>query len=222
VERAGELLKNYTAKVGNAATGAMKTALECMRADTAQAQVAADQAAVQTSPGRPQPRPSEPKVTPTVEKGGGGGAGKVVGGLILVGGIAAGAKYAANKAAELNGSSESGSSSGSSGMSLVSSSITCSFNGIIYNRCDGEITLNVRNSVSSNTSLRLVAGSSWFGVNKTTTTSLPGTITFLLNSITGPGSQTCPGPLTSLQLVATSTQNTLAVLNGISIPINCR
>lgn len=137
VERASELLKNYTAKVGNAATGAMKTAIDCARADVQaaqNAQTAATQEAVRTAAARPTPRPSAPSPTPVIQKrGGGGGAGKAVAAVLIVGGAVGGGLALASKAAEnASGSSGSGScsvntlaSQSAGALSVVGSNTVC-------------------------------------------------------------------------------------------------
>lgn len=225
VEKASELLKNYTAKVGSTATGAMNTALECMRTDIAQARTA-DSEGARTAAGRPPATPKE--ATPVVTKGGGGAVKAAAMLLIIGGGIAGGAAIASKAGGDSAGTSSGSSSSGGSGggatgMSFVNATITCSFNGVIYNRCDGNISVTVRNSIPAGTALRLAGGGgSWFGVNVTTSAALPGTLSLQFTGITGPGSQACPSPITSLVLTSAGGGTTYATAGGFSISINCR
>jgi hypothetical protein len=144
-----------------------------------------------------------------------GGALLVVGGLAL----AAGGIAVAASAAQLTEDGSTG--GGGGGMTyLDSQGIVCLYNaGGVLSNCSGNVLVNITNKVAAGSTLRL-SGSFWGG-NRTISTSPPGSINFFL---TGGAGSSCPGPLTSLALVnlSQSTSTVIATAGGFSIPVTCR
>jgi hypothetical protein len=207
VEKASELLKNYTAKVGSTATGAMASAAECMADHSPRSQSASGQEPVPVAQtpakGAAPPKKRMGPVATTV----------LVGGTLAAGAVAA--KYYADQVASLDGGGESGSMTlGAAGV------ITCLYNaGGVLSNCSGNILVNITNKIAIGSTLRL-SGSFWGG-NRVTEKSPPGSINFFM---TGGAGTSCPGPLTSLALVnlSVSSSTVIASLGGISIPVTCR
>ena len=116
---------------------------------------------------------------------------------------------------------EEGAAGGSGGMTYVDSQgIVCFYNaGGVLSNCSGQVVVNITNKIAVGSTIRL-QGSFWGG-NRTTTSSPPGSINFFL---TGGAGQSCPGPLTSLALtnLSESSSTVIASVGGISIPVNCR
>jgi hypothetical protein len=146
------------------------------------------------------------------------GAAKAV---VLAGGLglAAGGIALAASAANL---ADPGSSGGSNGMSLVSAQgILCLYNaGGVLSNCSANVLVNITGGIPVGSTLRL-QGSFWAG-NRTTSTSPPGSINFYLTG--GTGGTSCPGPLTSLDLLnlSQSTSVIIASAGGFAIPVTCR
>ena len=161
-----------------------------------------------------QPQPAVAP-NPTARSGGAGRAVAVVGGLALAAGGIAVAASALQVA-------EEGSTGASGGMTYVDSQgIVCFYNaGGVLSSCSGQIVVNITNKIAVGSTLRLF-GSFWGG-NRATTTSPPGSINFLLTG--GTGGTSCPGPLTSLALLnlSESSSTVIASVGGISIPVTCR
>jgi hypothetical protein len=173
------------------------------------------------TPQRPETAaPAEPeKKKPSLGKA-------IVGTVSLAGATVAGLyAYQEYKALqELNVDTDTGSPSSGSGMTYVGNSsggIQCTFNaGGVLSNCSATVTVNIRSSVSAGTRLRLMARNGNPGGNATATANPPGNMTFSLTG--GTGSSSCPGPVTTLDLLDTSTQRVLATATGFSIPFTCR
>jgi hypothetical protein len=209
VEKASELLKNYTAKVGSTATGTMASAAKCMADYSPRSQSASGQ----------EPEPASIAQTPAKDasppkKGTGT---KIIVGTLAGTAAAAGALYFANQYAALDGDT-----GGSGGMTyLDSQGIVCLYNaGGLLSNCSGNVLVNITNKIAVGSTIRL-SGSFWGG-NRTTSTSPPGSINFFLTG--GTSGTSCPGPLTSLALInlSESTSTVIASVGGISIPVTCR
>jgi hypothetical protein len=221
VEKASELLKNYTAKVSSTSTGAMASAAECMADHSPRSQSASGQepASIAQTPAKQEPAPiaqtpakdaSPPKkgMSPVARVGLATGA--------VLGGLYAG-KYLADQYATLDGDT-----GGSAGMTLEAPAvITCIYNaGGVLSTCSGNILVKIDNKVAAGSTLRLTGAA--FGGNRTISTSLPGSINFFLTG--GAGGTSCPGPVTSLALLnlSVSTSTVIASAGGFTIPVTCR
>jgi hypothetical protein len=142
--------------------------------------------------------------------------GKVLGGVAAATAAGLGAAYIAGQAASVDGDT-----GGSGSMSYVQSQgILCLYNaGGILSNCSGNVVVNITNRIAVGSTLRL--SGSFYGGNRTTTTSPPGSINFYL---TGGAGTSCPGPLTSLALInlSESSSTVVASVGGITIPVTCR
>lgn len=176
----------------------------------------------------PLPEPATPAVTPPPDKGP-SFVKTMLGSIAIAGGALAGVMaYEEYKAAQelVDGGSSgsgSGSSSGGSGMTYVGNSTNgfqCTFNsGGIINNCTATITVNIKSSVAVGTRLRLQTSNFGIGGNQTTTANPPGNMTFSLSG--GTSTSSCPGPVTRLDLMNTTTL-ILVAQTTVSIPMTCR
>lgn len=182
----------------------------------------------------PLPEPASPAPpTPPTEKKGSNFVAQMLGLTAATAGVVVAAvayeDYRAQKALEDAGSS--GNDSGSSGNNSSSISMTyvgnstngfqCNVNfGGIVNNCTATITVNVRGSIPQGTNLRLQAQGYNIGGNRTTAANPPGNMTFSLSG--GPGTSSCPAPVTRLNLIRVSDNTIIAQVSGLSLRMTCQ